>query len=117
VTTITAPVYGFYAGNDARIGATVPATVEAMKAAGKKYEPVTYDGAGHGSCGPARIPATPSRQQDRSRARILAPRRSAEGDEECAMASNSIPDQTPANQSAISPVCHEVSKPTEAAKL
>ena len=48
VTTITAPVYGFYAGNDARIGATVPATTAAMKAAGKKYEPVTYDGAGHG---------------------------------------------------------------------
>jgi len=48
VTTITAPVYAFYAGNDARIGATVPATIAAMKAAGKKYEPVTYDGAGHG---------------------------------------------------------------------
>jgi carboxymethylenebutenolidase len=48
VTPITAPVYGFYAGNDARIGATVPATIVAMKAAGKKYEPVTYDGAGHG---------------------------------------------------------------------
>jgi carboxymethylenebutenolidase len=48
VTTVTAPVYGFYAGNDARIGATVPATTDAMKAAGKKYEPVTYDGAGHG---------------------------------------------------------------------
>ncbi|MGD0799647.1 MAG: dienelactone hydrolase family protein [Acidobacteriaceae bacterium] len=48
VTTITAPVYGFYAGNDARITATVPDTVVAMKAAGKKYDPVTYDGAGHG---------------------------------------------------------------------
>jgi carboxymethylenebutenolidase len=48
VTTITAPVYGFYAGNDARIGATLPATTAAMKAAGKKYEPITYDGAGHG---------------------------------------------------------------------
>jgi carboxymethylenebutenolidase len=48
VTTITAPVYGFYAGDDARIGATVPGTVAAMKAAGKTYEPVTYDGAGHG---------------------------------------------------------------------
>jgi carboxymethylenebutenolidase len=47
-TTITAPVYGFYAGNDARISATVPATTEAMKAANKKYEPVIYDGAGHG---------------------------------------------------------------------
>jgi carboxymethylenebutenolidase len=45
---ITAPVYGFYAGNDARITATVPKTQEQMKAAGKTYEPVTYDGAGHG---------------------------------------------------------------------
>jgi carboxymethylenebutenolidase len=48
VSTVTAPVYGFYAGNDARIGATVPGTAAAMKAAGKKYEPVIYDGAGHG---------------------------------------------------------------------
>jgi carboxymethylenebutenolidase len=48
IKSITAPVFGFYAGNDARIGATVPATAEAMKAAGKKFEPVTYDGAGHG---------------------------------------------------------------------
>lgn len=48
VTTITAPVYGFYAGEDARVGATVPATKDAMKAAGKTYDPVTYDGAGHG---------------------------------------------------------------------
>jgi len=45
---IKAPVYGFYAGDDARIGATVPGTIDAMKAAGKAYEPVTYDGAGHG---------------------------------------------------------------------
>ncbi len=45
---IKAPVFGFYAGNDQRVGATVPATVEAMKALGKSYEPVTYEGAGHG---------------------------------------------------------------------
>jgi carboxymethylenebutenolidase len=45
---IQAPVYGFYAGNDARIGATVPKTKEDMAAAHKTYEPVTYDGAGHG---------------------------------------------------------------------
>jgi carboxymethylenebutenolidase len=45
---IKAPVYGFYAGNDGRIGATLPKTIEMMKAAGKSYEPVTYDGAGHG---------------------------------------------------------------------
>ena len=45
---INAPVYGFFAGDDARIGAMVPGAIEAMKAAGKKFEPVTYDGAGHG---------------------------------------------------------------------
>jgi carboxymethylenebutenolidase len=48
IAAITAPVYGFYAGNDARISATVPGTREAMKAAGKKYEAVIYPGAGHG---------------------------------------------------------------------
>ncbi|HEV2022661.1 MAG TPA: dienelactone hydrolase family protein [Terriglobales bacterium] len=48
VGSITAPVYGFYAGDDARIGATVPDTIEAMKKAGRKYDPVTYEGAGHG---------------------------------------------------------------------
>lgn len=48
LSTITAPVYGFYAGNDARITATVPATTQAMKAAHKRYDPVVYDGAGHG---------------------------------------------------------------------
>jgi len=48
VSTIKAPVYGFYAGNDARIGATIPDTTAAMKTANKKYDPVTYDGAGHG---------------------------------------------------------------------
>lgn len=46
--SITAPVYGFYGGNDARISATVPDTKSAMAAAGKKYDPVIYDGAGHG---------------------------------------------------------------------
>jgi carboxymethylenebutenolidase len=45
---INSPVYGFYAGNDARITATVPDTKTAMAAAGKKYDPVIYDGAGHG---------------------------------------------------------------------
>lgn len=45
---ITAPVYGFYGGNDARITATVPATKDAMAAVGKKYAATVYDGAGHG---------------------------------------------------------------------
>jgi carboxymethylenebutenolidase len=48
MSRIKAPVYGFYAGLDARIGATVPDTIEKMKQLGKTYEPVTYEGAGHG---------------------------------------------------------------------
>lgn len=45
---IKAPVYGFYAGNDARISSTIPATRDEMKQLGKTYEPITYEGAGHG---------------------------------------------------------------------
>ena len=53
---IRCPVYGFYGGNDARVTLTVngPATatftnaVELMKKAGKTYDPVIYDEAGHG---------------------------------------------------------------------
>lgn len=48
IAAIQAPVYGFYAGNDARINATLPKTIELMKAAGKTYDIVTYEGAGHG---------------------------------------------------------------------
>jgi carboxymethylenebutenolidase len=45
---IKAPVFGFYAGNDQRVDATIPDTVANMKELGKMYEPVTYEGAGHG---------------------------------------------------------------------
>ena len=45
---IRGPVYGFYGSNDARINATIPKTKEMMEAAGKMYEPVIYEGAGHG---------------------------------------------------------------------
>lgn len=45
---IQAPVYGFYGGNDARVNATIPASTEFMKKLGKTYEPVIYEGAGHG---------------------------------------------------------------------
>jgi carboxymethylenebutenolidase len=45
---IDCPVYGFYGGNDARVTATVEKTTVLMKAADKVYEPVIYDGAGHG---------------------------------------------------------------------
>src|SRR2546421_1568561 len=48
VANIAGPVYGFYGENDERVNATIPKGEELMKAAGKKYEPVIYKGAGHG---------------------------------------------------------------------
>ncbi len=45
---IRCPVYGFYGGNDARVTATVPETADLMRQLGKTFEPVTYEGAGHG---------------------------------------------------------------------
>ncbi|HEY7547657.1 MAG TPA: dienelactone hydrolase family protein, partial [Blastocatellia bacterium] len=48
IARIKCPVYGFYGGNDARVTETVAPTAELMKQAGKTYEPVVYEGAGHG---------------------------------------------------------------------
>jgi carboxymethylenebutenolidase len=48
IARIECPIYGFYGGNDNRVNSTIPKSTELMKAAKKTYEPVTYDGAGHG---------------------------------------------------------------------
>jgi carboxymethylenebutenolidase len=48
IAKIASPVYGFYGGEDARVNATIPQSSALMKEAGKTYEPVTYEGAGHG---------------------------------------------------------------------
>jgi carboxymethylenebutenolidase len=56
LASIDCPVYGFYGENDARITKAVPATTEAMKAAGKTFEPVVYPGAGHGFMRSAEAP-------------------------------------------------------------
>ncbi len=68
---ITAPVYGFYAENDARITATIPATKDAMAAAGKKYEAVVYDGAGHGFMRAGEDPANTNAANTTARAEGL----------------------------------------------
>jgi carboxymethylenebutenolidase len=58
---IQAPVHGFYAGNDERVNATIAPAADAMKALGKRYEPVSYEGAGHGFMRAAEEPeATPA---------------------------------------------------------
>jgi len=66
---IKTPVFGFYAGNDARIDATVPGTITDMKDLKKKYEPVTYEGAGHGFMRAGEQPdATPANAKARTEA-------------------------------------------------
>jgi carboxymethylenebutenolidase len=48
MSRINCPVYGFYGGKDARVTSTVTSATEQMKKAGKTYDPVTYEGSGHG---------------------------------------------------------------------
>lgn len=62
---IGAPVYGFYAENDARINATIPATDSTMAALGKVHDHVTYPGAGHAYMRAGDDPATPADHPNR----------------------------------------------------
>jgi carboxymethylenebutenolidase len=63
-TQIHCPVYGFYGEDDARVDMTIPKSEELMKAAGQKFEPVIYRGAGHGfmRAGEAPDATAPNRQ-------------------------------------------------------
>ncbi|MEA2204754.1 MAG: carboxymethylenebutenolidase [Blastocatellia bacterium] len=65
---IKTPVYGFYAGNDVRINATLPKTIAAMNELKKKYDPLTYEGAGHGfmRAGDAPPPTAPVSKGDQA---------------------------------------------------
>lgn len=63
---VTAPVLGLYAGDDARVNATVPPADSAMTSLGKPYDVHMFEGAGHGFL----------RQQDgRDGANMVATRR------------------------------------------
>lgn len=44
---IDVPVFGFYGGADQRVNATIDASKQAMEDAGKSFDSVLYDGAGH----------------------------------------------------------------------
>jgi len=48
IARIKGSVFGFYAGNDGSVNATVPLAQAAAKAAGVVFEAVTYDGVGAG---------------------------------------------------------------------
>ena len=64
---IKAPIYGFYASNDARINATLPKTSEAMAELKKTFDPVTYENSGHGfmRAGEAPEPVAPKEMGDK----------------------------------------------------
>jgi carboxymethylenebutenolidase len=72
LTAITAPVFGFYAGSDARISSTVPDTTTAMAVAGKEYESIIYDGAGHGFMRAGEDPTNTNPANTTARAKALA---------------------------------------------
>lgn len=67
LASVRAPVLGLYGSDDARVNATVPPADSAMKALGKSYNPVFYEGAGHGFL----------RQQDGREGKNLAAARAA----------------------------------------
>jgi len=67
LVSVRAPVLGLYGSDDERVNATVPAADSAMKALGKSYRPVFYEGAGHGFL----------RQQDGREGKNLAAARAA----------------------------------------
>jgi carboxymethylenebutenolidase len=108
VSSITAPVYGFYAGNDARIGATIPDTTAAMKAAGKTYEPVTYEGAGHGFMRAGEDPGNTNPANKTAREQGFA--RLVKLLHEMKSARASVPENTPASPGKLSAreaLCHD----------
>jgi len=69
IPNIQAPVYGFYAGADERVNASIPATQAQMKAAGKFYETAIYEGAAHGFM---RAGAQPDATEPNKKARAAA---------------------------------------------
>lgn len=48
LSRVRAPILGFYARDDERVNATIPAADSALKALGRSYEYHFFDGAGHG---------------------------------------------------------------------
>lgn len=69
IAKIGVPIYGFYGSNDARVNATIPTSTDLMKKLGKTYEPVIYEGAGHGFMRSGEAPdASPENKKAREEA-------------------------------------------------
>lgn len=74
IARISGPVYGGYGGNDNRVTSTVEGSTKLMKEAGKMYEPVVYEGAGHGFMRSGQDPAAQpenKKARDEAWARML----------------------------------------------
>lgn len=67
LSRVTAPVYGFYGGNDERVNATIPPTEQFMRTSGKRYEPVIYPGAGHAFMRSGELPTANAADRDAAR--------------------------------------------------
>ena len=48
LSAVQAPILGNYGGDDARVNATIPEARAEMERLGKSYDPILYEGAGHG---------------------------------------------------------------------
>jgi carboxymethylenebutenolidase len=48
VAQVRAPILGLYAGDDARVNATIEPARVVLETLGRRFEPNTYEGAGHG---------------------------------------------------------------------
>ncbi len=69
LSKIAVPVYGFYGEMDNRITGQVPQVEKQMKLLGKTFEPVVYDGAGHGFMRSGEAPdASPENKKARNEA-------------------------------------------------
>jgi len=68
---IQAPILGVYGENDARVNAALPDVLRLMSARGKRFEPDSYPGTGHGFLKPGRR-GSDTDQVDKAWTRILA---------------------------------------------
>jgi carboxymethylenebutenolidase len=75
---VNVPVYGFYGSMDRNLGPAVPGEAVAMKAAGKTYDAVVYDGAQHGFMRLGQMDAPPPTASDSVKSTFAANKKAAD---------------------------------------